>query len=129
MGGSDTWSNWTRSTGVAGYYGHNYQVRAGSTADGWARWTPRIPATGYYDVYMRWTSAADRTPSAKVTTRGALGSYTSYVDQRTGGGQWHWLGRYYFNAGYSITAGSVTISALDTTGYVVADAVKFSPAP
>jgi hypothetical protein len=127
IGGSDVWGNWTRSTSVAGYYGHNYQVRAGTAAEAWARWTPRIPSAGYYDVYIRWTAASDRTPSAKVVVRGALGTYTSYIDQRSGGGQWRWLGRHYFAAGYSITSGSATIYATGASGYVVADAVRFTP--
>ena len=66
-------------------------------------------------------------PAAQVIVRSPTAAYTSYVDQRSDGGQWHLLGRRYFNAGYSIAEGSVTIYA-GTTGYVVADAVKFSPA-
>ena len=62
-----------------------------------------------------------------MVIRGAWGTYTSFVDQRTAGGQWRWLGRYYLNAGSSITGGSVTIYATGATGNVVADAVKFSP--
>jgi hypothetical protein len=127
VGGSDIWSNWTRSTSVAGYYGSNYQVRLGTTAEAWARWTPRIPTTGYYDIYISWPSGTDRTASAKVITRGAAGTYTNYIDQRTGGGRWTYLGRHYFAAGYSITTGSVTIYATGTSGYVVADVVKFVP--
>jgi hypothetical protein len=127
VGGSDVGRSWTRSTNVPGYYGHNYQVRAGTTAEAWARWTPRFPRTGYYDVYIRWTSAGDRTASAKVVVKGALGTYTSYVDQRSAGGQWRWLGRRYFSAGYSIYKGSATIYATGATGQVIADAVKFTP--
>jgi hypothetical protein len=127
VGGTDVGGNWTRSANVAGYYGVNYQVHAPTTATAWARWTPRIPSAGYYDVYMRWTSASDRASAAKVLTSGAAGQYINYVYQRSGGGQWHWLGRHYFVAGYSITTGSVTIYATGANGYVVADAVKFAP--
>ena len=127
LGGSDIWGNWTRSTSVAGYYGSNYQVRAGTTAEAWARWTPRIPATGYYDVYMRWTSG-DR------PNRLGQGGHTRsrrpvhpLREPTVDGGQWVLLGRHYFTAGYSIYTGSVTIYATGATGYVVADAVRFTP--
>jgi hypothetical protein len=61
---------------------------AGPTAEAWAHWTPRIPTSGYYDACIRWTSASDRTAVAKVTVKGAVGWYTTYIDQRSGGGKW-----------------------------------------
>ena len=35
VGGSGVAGNWTRSTNVYGYYGDDYQVRAGTTASAW----------------------------------------------------------------------------------------------
>jgi hypothetical protein len=127
VGGSDVGGNWTRSANVAGFYGSNYQVRAATTATAWARWTPRFSTTGYYDVYLRWTSASDRASAARVRVNGATGQYSKYVNQRIGGGQWYSLGRHYFVAGYTTASGSVTIYATGANGYVVADAVKFTP--
>jgi hypothetical protein len=127
VGGSDVGANWTRSSSISGYYGADYQVRLGTTGEAWARWTPRFPASGYYDVYIRWTSYSNRTSSAKVVVKAAVGSFTSYLDQTTGGAQWRSLGRHYFTEGYSTTAGSVVLQANGATGYVVADAVKFTP--
>jgi hypothetical protein len=46
------------------------------------------------------------------------------IDQRSQGGVWRLLGHYRFAAGNS---GYVEISTADTTGRVVADAVKFTP--
>lgn len=126
IGGSDVSGTWTRSTSVTGYYGHDYQVRAATTASAWARWTPRLPTTGYYNVYMRWTSGTDRASSARVSVSTATGIVTSYVNQRTGSGSWHNIGRYYFGAGYSPSRGSVTLSATGANGYVVADSVLFA---
>lgn len=128
VGGSDLDGNWTRSTSEAGYYGNNYQTRAGTTATSWARWTARFPASGYYDVYIRWTSHPNRASSAKVTVNTATGQHIRYVNQRANGGVWYSLGRYKFSTGYATGAGSVGIWATGANGYVVADAVKFVPA-
>lgn len=54
------------------------------------------------------------------------GTTTSTVNMRKQGGQWVPLGVYSFAAG---TAGSVLIRGGHTNGYVVADAVRFAPAP
>ena len=84
-----------------GYYGDDYQTQAGTTATAWARWTPRFATSGYYNVYMRWTSGTNRASAAKVTVNTAIGQYTVYVNQRSGGGTWYLLGRYYFTRGIS----------------------------
>ncbi|MCX8033627.1 MAG: NlpC/P60 family protein [Thermoleophilia bacterium] len=124
VGGTDLDGNWARSTSNSGYYGDNYQVCAATTATAWARWTPRFPTSGYYHVYIRWTAASNRASSAKVTINTSSGQYVKYVDQRTNGGTWYYLGKYQFNAGYSTGSGSVTIWATGANGYVVADATK-----
>jgi hypothetical protein len=126
INGDDLGGNWKRSTNVAGYYGDNYQVHASTTTDTWARWTPRFTYSGYYTVYVRWTSASDRTTGCTVKINTPNGTYPRYVNQRINGSTWFSLGSYYFGAGYSPTAGSVSISALNANGYVVADAVMFS---
>lgn len=128
IGGSDVGGNWTRSTSTPGYYGDNYQVQAATSATAWARWTPRFPASGYYDVFLRWTAWPNRASSARVHVNTANGQYVKYVNQRTDGGAWYWLGRYRFPAGYNTGAGSVSIWATGANGYVVADAAMFVPA-
>lgn len=127
VGGSDVSGNWTRSTSTWGFYGHDYQVRAATTGTAWARWTPRLPSSRYYNVYMRWTSGWNRASNARVVIRTSTGTWTKYVNQRSGNGAWVKLGRYRLNAGYSPSANSVTIYATGANGYVVADAVLFAP--
>ena len=126
-GGGDLCGNWTRSTSTSGYYGDDYQVRAATTTTSWARWTPRLPYSGYYNVYLRWTSHSNRASAALVHINTPSGQYDRYVNQRLNGGAWFSLGRYYFGAGYSTGAGSISIFATGANGYVVADAVKFVP--
>ncbi len=127
-GGTDLGGNWTRSASTAGFYGDNYQTCAATTATAWSRWTPRFASSGYYNVYLRWTSGTNRASAAKVNVNTANGVKTSYVNQRTNGGSWYLLGKYYFTAGYKTGAGSVTLYATGANGYVVADAVRFVPA-
>lgn len=128
IGGSGVGGNWTKSTSRPGYYGDNYQTRAGTSTTAWARWTPRLPSTGYYYVYMRWTSDPNRASAAEVHINTAGGQYTRWIDQRSSGGIWYPLGRYRFNAGYSTGSGSISIWATGANGYVIADAVRFIPA-
>ncbi len=128
VGGSDVEGNWTRSTNVAGFFGDDYQVHAATTGTAWARWTPRLPSSGYYKVYMRWTAASDRSSGSTVTIRTPSGAYNRYINQRINGSAWVSLGQYYFASGYSPASGSITLSATGANGYVVADAVMFTPA-
>ena len=127
VGGTDLAGNWTRSTSVSGYYGSDFQVTAGTTATAWARWTPRIPTSGSYTVSMRWTSATNRTTSARVVICTPSGTVAKTVNQRVNGGVWNSLGRYYFAAGYAPGTNSVILYATGATGYVVCDAVMFVP--
>lgn len=124
-GGSDVGGNWTRSTNVPGYWGSDYQVHAATTGTAWARWTPRLPSTGLYQIFMRWTAASDRSSGTKLTVNTPSGSYDRFINQRVNGSRWYSLGFYNFNAGYSTSSGSLTLSATGANGYVVADAVMW----
>jgi hypothetical protein len=126
-GGDDLGGAWTRSTSTAGFYGADYQTRAATTAIAWARWTPRVPSSGYYNIYLRWTSGWNRASNAKVTINTPSGQLVKYIDQRSGGGAWVKMGRYYLNAGYSTGNGSISVHATGANGYVVADAALFTP--
>ena len=126
-GGTGVGGNWTRSSSVAGYWGDDYQVHAATAGTAWARWTPRLPSSGLYEICMRWTAGSDRTSGATVTINTPSGSYKRYINQRINGSRWFSLGYYNFGAGYSPASGSVTLSATGADGYVIADAVMFTP--
>jgi hypothetical protein len=87
-------------------------------------WTPRIPSTQTYDVYVWWSSCPTRSSNVPITVSHGGGMTTRTFDERTGGGQWHWHGRYTFTAG---TAGYVEVS--DLNGQAAANAVRFVPVP
>lgn len=126
-GGTDVGATWTRSTSTSGFYGADYQVQAATSSAAWARWTPRLPTSGYYNIYLRWTSGWNRASNAKVTINLPNTQLVKYVDQRSSGGSWVKIGRYYVNAGYSTGNGSIAIHATGANGYVVADSALFVP--
>jgi len=116
-------SSWPVGTSVTGYYGANYASDNTSGADTgrWAKWTPEIVKSGEYDVYMRWTSAANRPDAAPVEVLHSGGTYNSTVNQTQNGGQWVLIGRFALSMG---TGNYVKISAEDS-GFTIADAVRF----
>lgn len=114
---------WLSSTAIAGYWGSDYE-HDDNTAKGVCRlrFRPTLPTAGTWSVQLRWTAHANRAPDVPVDIEHAGGLATLSVDQRSRGGQWVPLGTYSFAAG---TGGSLLIRTENTTGYVVADAVRF----
>ncbi|HEY0943897.1 MAG TPA: DNRLRE domain-containing protein [Opitutaceae bacterium] len=119
-------SAWTTSTSTSGYYGANYRIDTTTGADTGlaAKWTPAITVAGYYHVYLRWTAAPNRPAAAPLEIAwqgGAKLDATRTVDQQINGGQWVFLGTYYFSAG---TGNYVKIRGT-SPGQTVADAALF----
>ena len=110
-------------SGATNFYGANSLYSCGSGTDTY-RWTPTIAAVRSYDVYVWWTTHANRSASVPISVTHAGGTTTRTFDERTGGGQWVLHGRYSFTAG---TAGYVQTT--DASGQAAADAVRFVPAP
>jgi hypothetical protein len=115
---------WTASTSVAGFVGSNYihdeENGKGSKS---VRFTPNLSAAGNYDVYLRWTSQANRSNNVPVDVTHAGGAPTTVtVNQQNNGSTWFKIGTWAFNAG---TGGNVLIRTTGTTGFVIADAVRF----
>lgn len=122
--------SWTTSTGATGqFYGANYR-HDGNAGKGTktARFTPSIPKTGTYQVYANWTVVAGLVYPTNVpyTITHAGGTTNLAVNQSDNGGEWNLVGTYTFNEG---TSGNVLISTTGTTGYVIADAIRFVYVP
>jgi lysophospholipase L1-like esterase len=117
---------WLSSAASGGYYGSNY-LHNDNTGQGSKSvlYTPNLPVSGSYQVFLRWTSNANRATNVPVDVIRAGGTTTVTVNQQLNGGQWNLLGTYTFNAG---TSGGVRIRTTSTNGYVIADAVQFVPA-
>jgi hypothetical protein len=114
---------WSASTSNSGFYGTNY-LTDGNSGKGTktVQWTPQIPTAGTYQVYARWTSGSNRSNHVPytITHQGAASSV--FENQMANNNVWVLLGTYTLNAG---TSSSVSVSNAGTTGYVIADAVRF----
>lgn len=125
--GVTTTGTWSASTTTMGYYGSNYwhdgNANKGSST---VRYNPTLPSAGSYEVFMRWTADSGRAPNVSIDINAAAGLITNAatVNQQVNNGEWISVGTYTFNAG---TAGYLKIKNAGTTGYVIADAVKFVP--
>jgi len=115
--------SWTSSSSSAGYYGSDY-LHDGNTNKGASSvtFTPTLPRDDLYQVYARWTANANRAGKVPIDIISPSGTKTVTVDQTQQGGQWVLLLTTNFNAG---TAGQVRLRNTGTSGYVIADAVKF----
>lgn len=117
---------WTASTTQPGYWATDYR-HDGNTSKGTksATFTPALPSAGWYQVFMWYPARSTYATSVPVDIVHAGGTATLTINQQVNGGVWNLLGTYDFNAG---SAGYVRIRTTGTSGYVVADAVKFVPA-
>ena len=119
---------WKPSVYSRPYVGDGY-IHDDKTGNGEksATFTPKLPKAGEYEVFISYTGTKGRATNTPVTVRGADGEKTVLVNQELPpklDGLFHSVGTFKFAAG---TAGSVTISNKDTTGYVIVDAVRFVP--
>jgi hypothetical protein len=112
--------NWLSSTGVAGYYGGNYEFSDMGDGSSKATWQFDIATSGNYNVEARWTANSGRATDAPYTlyNNGTLVARVT-KNQQINGGQFNPLGS------YQLTAGTLEV-VLDNkaSGYVVADAVQ-----
>ncbi len=120
--------SWENRTGAANItldtYGTSY-LNDGNWGKGTKRvtYTPTIPEAGNYQIYVRtpnWGSGTSNAVPHDVRYNG--GTSTIYVNQQTSQSQWVSLGTFNFAAG---TGGSVVVRNDGTTGYVLADVVRF----
>jgi Zn-dependent M28 family amino/carboxypeptidase len=116
---------WTTSTFLGTRYGADYRhdrnTDKGSKS---VSYTPELTASGSYEVFIWYPAYGTLATNVPVDIVYDGGSTTTTVNQQTGGGGWESLGTYTFAAG---TSGNVTVRTTDTDGYVVVDAVKFTP--
>ena len=89
------------------------------------RFTPTLTDAGTYDVSMWFPDNTTHASNVPVDIVHANGTDVVNVDQKQVCNDWLPLGTYDFDAG---TAGSVVIRTDGANGYVMADAVRFTPA-
>jgi beta-glucanase (GH16 family) len=119
--------NWVNSTTNTGYYGSNY-AHDDNMAKGTKSFSfvPPLTADGEYLVYARWAAASNRASNVPIDIRSADTSVSTVtVNQKVDGAQWNLLGVY----DLAVVNAQVTVRTTGTSGYVIADAMKFIPAP
>ena len=122
IGGRTFVGTWCVSSGT-GPYGATSLYSCGTVANAY-RWTPQITTAGNYDVYVWWTTHANRSSNVPYSVTHSTGTTTVLFDQKVNGGKWVLMGRYNFAAGKS---NFVEVKA--SNGLVIADAVRFVPLP
>jgi len=114
---------WGGSVITPGYYASDC-LNDGNAGKGTksVRFTPTLPTAGNYEVFAWWAALSNRANNTPIDIISSSGTTTVAVNQQINGGQWVSLGTYPFNAG---TGGSVLVRTTGTSGYVIADAVRF----
>jgi lysophospholipase L1-like esterase len=116
-------ANWVTGS-ATGQHSTNY-LHDGDTRDGTrtALFTPDFTATANYIVTVNWVPHANRASNTPIEVIHAGGIAPFTVDQKSGGA-WHPLGVFTFSPNSNH---GVFIDNAGTNGYVIADAVKFTP--
>ncbi len=108
---------WCNSVGT-GSYGTQSLYNCGTSKDRY-RWSFSTPTTGDYSVYVRWSTAPNRSAGVPITVSANSGLVTKNFNQKLNGGTWVLHGTYSFTAGVTKY---VEISA--AKGIANADAVR-----
>ncbi len=118
--------SWSLSAATGAWgpnYLHDRNELKGSKS---VRFIPNLPSAGEWEVALWYVAGANRPANVPVETAHAGGLSTVVVDQQKNGSQWFVIGTNSFMAG---TGGSVKIGTGGTSGYVMADAVRFRQLP
>lgn len=125
--GSATFTGgWVTSTNTGGYYGGSYAHDAnGSKGSKTATFAAGVGAGGgTFRVAVWHVARGDFASNVPVDVYTSSGVVTVTLNERAGGGQWRDLGEYAFDGA---TGPKVVIRNTGTNGFVVADAVRFTP--
>lgn len=120
----DVPEGWTASNMTVDYYGNGYHwaSTAEDATDG-VGFAFFVEALDTLAIDARWTSGTNRSPRAEYLVVDAAGDTLAALrlDQTSGGGAWHELGRWEFPVGWN----RVMVMRRDTPGFVVvADALR-----
>src|SRR5438552_10562652 len=115
------WSQGANAGGWNGDYWHDGNTGKGTK---WVKYTPTLPTNGTYEVYAWWVTDPNRATNTPIDIVHAAGTTRVLVNQRNSSGGWFKLFSTNFNAGVTSSA---TIRNDNTTGYVIADGIRFLP--
>ena len=117
--------DWLESNSTPGYLGGGYFHDNNQGQGEKALLFPLTPVSaGYHRVFFRWTSHENRASNVRVEIIHKGGTTVRSIDERNNGGQWNLLGIFPFDGQ---SGEGVRITTEGANGYVVADAVGYSP--
>lgn len=94
---SRTVGNWSVGNTAPGRYGPDYRWTSTQPAGtAMCFWPVQVPSAGTWDLFAWWPQGANRTDSALVGARIQGTTYVTRVNQQSDGGQWNYLGSYFF---------------------------------
>jgi hypothetical protein len=118
--------SWTSGSSNPGrYYGSDYLYVNNGTGQT-IQYKPNINAPGMYRVYIAFSGSANRSNSVpfEIYHNGQTSALTVNQQITAYHGKWYPIGEYYFASG---SGNYVKINSAGTSGYVMADAVRFEP--
>ena len=119
-----TTGTWVATTTTPGYIGTNYfhdnNTNKGAST---VTFTPNIVQRGKYQVFIYYQAGTNRPTNTPVDITHEGGTTRVYVNQQTNNNTYVSLGTYDLSVGSN---NKVVIGNAGTSGYVIADAVKFT---
>ena len=109
-------------------FGTNYFMIGQGRGANYAQFTPNILVAGNYDVYQWHPTRTNASATVPFTIHYYGGTASLLVNQQTNGGNWSWLGRFFFDCG---AAGyvRVTDAIAESNKVAMVDGVKFAFVP
>ena len=126
---SGAWVNYTNSQAGYDFYGGSGLVKLAGSGSATVTFQPNMPKTASYEVFIWVDRNAQGAANMRVDINHAGGTTPVLVDIKnaafTNGG-WLSLGTFTFNAG---TGGTVVVTDQASSGYVIADAIRWVEVP
>ncbi len=119
-------NGWVSSTNGTGFRGFDFLHDNGSNKGTMSvTYTPDFPANARYEVFVRWGAGSNNATNTPFTVNYDGGSTTITMNQKSSAGIWRRLGTFNFRAGQTTNGQVIVSNPTNTTGRVVADAVRF----
>jgi uncharacterized lipoprotein YddW (UPF0748 family) len=119
--------NWILATSATDKYGadYHYAMAVSGAATATASFIPQITTPGNYDVYLWYSQGSNRSTNAPVQVIFDGGTFSTNVNQTTGGGRWRLIASERRFARGESGAVRVANNSAESSKVIIADAVKW----